>query len=91
MIPGETVVTSGFQGSTFPEGLLIGTVVDVTPDAVQDTQRITVYPSADLDRIRWVSVILFESGASGPVLVDRDFPEPASGSGIDAEQNGNDS
>jgi len=91
VIPGETVVTSGFQGSTFPEGLLIGTVVDVTPNAVQDTQRITVYPSADLDRIRWVSVILFEADASGPVLVDRDFPEPSSESGIGAEQNGNDS
>ena len=46
VIPGETVVTSGFQGSTFPEGLLIGTDEDVVPNAVQGTQRITVHPAA---------------------------------------------
>ncbi|HAE53834.1 MAG TPA: rod shape-determining protein MreC [Acidimicrobiaceae bacterium] len=71
VIPGETVVTSGFQGSTFPEGLLIGTVVDVVPNAVQGTQRITVHPAADLDRLRWVQVLLFYPEAPEPVIVDR--------------------
>ncbi len=71
VIPGETVVTSGFQGSTFPEGLLIGTVVDVVPNAVQGTQRITVHPAADLDRLRWVQVLLFYPDAPEPVIVDR--------------------
>lgn len=71
VIPGETVVTSGFQGSTFPEGLLIGTVVDVVPNAVQGTQRITVHPAADLDRLRWVQVLLFYPDAPEPVVVDR--------------------
>jgi rod shape-determining protein MreC len=71
VIPGETVVTSGFQGSSFPEGLLIGTVVDVVPNAVQGTQRITVHPAADLDRLRWVQVLLFYPDAPEPVVVDR--------------------
>ena len=71
VIPGETVVTSGFQGSTFPEGLLIGTVVDVVPNAVQGTQRITIHPAADLDRLRWVQVLLFDADAPEPVVVDR--------------------
>ena len=71
VIPGETVVTSGFQGSSFPEGLLIGTVVDVVPNAVQGTQRITLHPAADLDRLRWVQVPLFYPEAPEPVIVDR--------------------
>ena len=74
VIPGETVVSSGFQGSTFPEGLLIGTVVDVVPNAVQGTQRITIHPAADLDRLRWVQVLLFYPDAPEPVIVDR-LPE----------------
>lgn len=71
VIPGETVVTSGFQGSSFPEGLLVGTVVDVEPNAVQATQRITVHPAAGLSRLRWVSIILFEPDAPEPVVVER--------------------
>lgn len=74
VIPGETVVSSGFQGSTFPEGLLIGTVVDVVPNAVQGTQRITIHPAADLDRLQWVQVLLFHPDAPEPVIVDR-LPE----------------
>lgn len=76
VIPGETVVTSGFQGSSFPEGLLVGTVVDVVPNAVQDTQLITVHPSAELDRLRWVSVILHRPDAPAPVVVDREPEAP---------------
>ncbi|MED5540628.1 MAG: rod shape-determining protein MreC [Actinomycetota bacterium] len=84
VIPGETVVTSGFQGSTFPEGLLIGTVVDVIPNAVQGTQRITIHPAADLDRLRWVQVLLFYPDAPEPVIVDR-VPEDES---VDVEPEG---
>ncbi len=77
VIAGESVVTSGFQGSTFPEGLLVGTVVDVQPNAVQGTQRITLEPAAELSRLRWVSVILFIPDAPEPVVVDR-TPETTS-------------
>ena len=71
VIPGETVVTSGFQGSTFPRRATHRHRVDVVPSAVQGTQRITVHPAADLDRLRWVQVLLFYPEAPEPVIVDR--------------------
>lgn len=76
VIPGETVVTDGFSGSTFPAGLLIGTVIDVRPDAVHGDQEVTVRPSANVGRLRLVDVILYEADATDPVIVDRQ-PEPA--------------
>jgi len=72
VIPGETVVTSGFDGSTFPAGLLVGTVTDVEPDAVRGAQRVTVHPAADLTRLRWVQVLLYEPNVPEPVIVDRE-------------------
>ncbi len=72
VIPGETVVTSGFSGSTFPTGLLVGTVTDVEPDAVRGAQRVTVHPAADLTRLRWVQVLLYEPNATAPVIVERE-------------------
>ena len=72
VIPGETVVTSGFDGSTFPAGLLVGTVTDVEPDAVRGAQRVTVHPAADLTRLRWVQVLLYEPRVPAPVIVDRE-------------------
>lgn len=80
VIPGETVVTSGFAGSTFPAGLLVGTVTHVVPDAVRGAQRVTVHPAADLTRLRWVQVLLYEPDVPEPVIVDREpepVPEPA--------------
>ena len=74
VIPGETVVTSGFEGSTFPPGLLVGTVTDVEPDAVRGAQRVSVHPAADLNRLRWVQVLLYEPGVAEPVLLDRAPP-----------------
>ncbi len=78
IIPGETVVTSGFSGSTFPAGLLIGTVVEVELDAVRGDQEVTVRPSAGVDRLRLVDVILYEADATDPIIVDRQ-QEPAPG------------
>ena len=76
VIPGETVVTSGFSGSTFPAGLLVGTVVNVAPDAVRGDQEVTVRPSAQVDRLRLVDVILYEADVSDPVIVDRQPESP---------------
>ncbi len=84
VIPGETVVTSGFAGSTFPAGLLVGTVTDVEPDAVRGAQRVTVHPAADLERLRWVQVLLYEPNVPEPVIVDRepdDGPADTGGAG----------
>ena len=77
VIPGETVVTSGFEGSTFPAGLLVGTVTDVEPDAVRGAQRVTLHPAADLTRLRWVQVLLYEPAVAEPVVVDRTPPTTA--------------
>ena len=74
VIPGETVVTSGFMGSTFPAGLLVGTVTDVTPDAARGAQQVMVHPAADLERLRWVQVLLYEPDVPEPVIVDREPP-----------------
>lgn len=81
VIPGETVVTSGFEGSTFPAGLLVGTVTDVEPDAVRGAQRVTVHPAADLGRLRWVQVLLYEPDVPEPVIVDREPADGTAGAG----------
>ena len=59
VIPGESVVTSGLEGSEFPEGLLVGTVVDSSPLPVLERQKVTVAPAADLERLSFVQVILY--------------------------------
>ena len=59
VIPGESVVTSGLEGSVFPEGLLVGTVVDSRPLPVLERQEVTVAPAADLERLSFVQVILY--------------------------------
>ncbi|MGG5254898.1 rod shape-determining protein MreC [Neobacillus sp. SM06] len=53
---GQTVITSGL-GGVFPEGLLIGTVVDVKPDQYGLNQTAYVKPGADFYEIRNVLVI----------------------------------
>ena len=53
---GQTVITSGL-GGVFPEGLLIGKVVDVKPDQYGLNQTAYVKPGADFYYIRNVLVI----------------------------------
>ena len=60
VLPGESVVTSGIQGSQYPEGLLMGTVVDVDPLPIADSQVVMVRPAADADGLRFATVLLFE-------------------------------
>ena len=65
---GETVVTAGIelQGgirSTYPRGLLIGTIVDVRRQPDQLFQTALVQPVATLDRLEYVLVIVnYEGG-----------------------------
>ncbi len=65
VIPGETVVTSGLEGSVFPAGLVVGTVVTARADPVTGSQEVDVAPAADLERLDLVQVVLYE-----PVLID---------------------
>jgi rod shape-determining protein MreC len=55
--PGEAVLTSG-QDRIFPKDLPVGTVVDVTQDRKTPFMRIRVKPSAHLDRLEEVLVLL---------------------------------
>ncbi len=71
VIPGESVVTSGLEGSVFPEGLLVGTVVDARPLPALERQEVRVAPAADLERLSFVQVILYR-----PPPVDNRPVEP---------------
>ncbi|PFA23098.1 MULTISPECIES: rod shape-determining protein MreC [Bacillus cereus group] len=51
----QTVVTSGL-GGIFPDGLIIGNIVDVTPDEYGLTQTAYVKPAADLNDVDHVMV-----------------------------------
>ena len=56
ILPGQTAITSGY-GSVFPKGLMIGTVEEVKPDLNGLTQRATIKPSVDFQRLEEVMVI----------------------------------
>ena len=72
VIPGETVVTSGFAGSTFPAGLACGHGHRCRARRSPGAQRVAVHPAADLTRLRWVQVLLYEPNVPEPVIVDRE-------------------
>ena len=65
---GETVVTAGIEletgvRSTYPKGLLIGQIVEVTREPNQLFQTALVQPIASLDRLEYVLVITdYEGG-----------------------------
>ncbi|MEM9033137.1 MAG: rod shape-determining protein MreC [Actinomycetota bacterium] len=66
VIPGETVTTSGQEGSAFPPGLLVGTVSDAVVDTVDGVLRVTLVPAADLNRLDVVSVVLWPPPTDAP-------------------------
>ena len=53
---GDRIVTSGLDNSRFPPGLPVGIVQSVRPGSV--SQEVAVRPAVDLDRIRFVRVLL---------------------------------
>jgi rod shape-determining protein MreC len=63
---GESVVTSGLQGSAYPEGLLVGTVTGVRPEPVADSQAVELEPAVDAGRVRFATVLLFEPEPAPP-------------------------
>jgi rod shape-determining protein MreC len=60
VLPGQILVTSGLRGSTFPQGLPIGTVTDVRSDEGSLDQELDVQMLADLSDLTFVSVVLWE-------------------------------
>ena len=59
---GEILVTSGLQRSTYPAGIPVGAVRTVKTGAIQ--QEITMTPSADLDHLEFVKVLLPTTSAN---------------------------
>ena len=84
---GETVVTAGIEletgiRSTYPKGLLIGTIVDVQRQPNQLFQTALVQPVAALDRLEYVLVIVDYAGGLpdlSPAPSGAPSPGPSSG------------
>ena len=69
---GDEVVTAGIElasgiRSPYPKGLLIGQVVDVKGDANDVVQTAFLQPTADLEKLEYVLVILDYQGGLPPV------------------------
>ena len=69
---GDEVVTAGIElasgiRSPYPKGLLIGQVVDVKRDANDVVQTAFLQPTADLDKLEYVLVILDYEGGLPPI------------------------
>lgn len=70
--PGEEVLTAGIQlpggiRSPYPKGLLIGEVTDVKRDANSVVQTAYLLPTADLEKVAYVLVVLdYVGGLPGP-------------------------
>jgi rod shape-determining protein MreC len=69
VLPGDTIVTSGFS-QFFPPGLLIGRVTVVRPGPYGLTETATVVPAVDFNRLETVMIVLAHpSGGSAPPLI----------------------
>ena len=69
---GDEVVTAGIElgggiRSPYPKGLLIGQVVDVRLDANDVVQTAFLRPTADLDKLEYVLVVLDYEGGLPPI------------------------
>jgi len=64
---GDPVVTSGIEGSSYPPDLVIGVISAVDFDSRLLEQKISIRPVADLENLRFVTVILWTvDGDSSP-------------------------
>ena len=64
---GDPVVTSGIQGSSYPPDLPVGVISDVSFDSASLELKVQIRPVADLQNLRFVTVILWTvDGDSAP-------------------------
>jgi len=64
---GDQVVTSGIEGSSYPPDLVVGVISAVEFDSRLLEQEISVRPIADLEDLRFVTIILWTvDGESAP-------------------------
>ena len=71
VVPGESVFTSGLEGSKFPAKILVGTVIAARHDPVTGFQEVDIDPVANLDRLTLVQVVLY---SPPPVIDNRPVP-----------------
>jgi rod shape-determining protein MreC len=64
LLPGDTVVTSGYSGH-HPAGLIIGTIEEVQKDDGGLTKVATITPSVDFSRLEEVMVVTNYDDFSG--------------------------
>jgi rod shape-determining protein MreC len=55
---GDSILTTG-QDGIYPQGLNIGTVVDVKPGTATQSHQIFIRPGAKLDQLEEVAVLLY--------------------------------
>jgi rod shape-determining protein MreC len=63
---GDGFVTDGPAGSNFPPGLVVGTAVRVTAGDNPLEQLVYIEPTADLESLSQVAVLLFTPSEAGP-------------------------
>jgi rod shape-determining protein MreC len=63
---GDAVVTQGYQGGVFPQGLPVGVVERVGPGAGGLVQTVAVRPYADMAALDVVAVVVAKPAAPAP-------------------------
>ncbi|MGB7050340.1 MAG: rod shape-determining protein MreC [Acidimicrobiales bacterium] len=56
---GEQFVTSGLQGAEFPGGIPVATVTSARTGLTSSEETVTLRPTADLDHLRYVEVLIW--------------------------------
>jgi rod shape-determining protein MreC len=69
----EQMVTTSGLGGVYPEGLLIGEVVEAEPDEYGLTQNVYIKPTADFYSLNYVYVIERTSTSIDPELLEEDL------------------
>ncbi|KMJ55765.1 rod shape-determining protein MreC, partial [Bacillus sp. LL01] len=69
----EQMVTTSGLGGVYPEGLLIGEVVEAEPDEYGLTQNVYIKPTADFYSLNYVYVIERTSTSIDPELLEGDL------------------
>ncbi len=67
---GDVIVTAGSDRSLYPPNIAVGTVVEIEVDEGTLEKRLLVEPSASLERLRFVTVVLFDPDADAAVPGD---------------------
>jgi cell shape-determining protein MreC len=70
--PGDVMVTSGLTNSRFPAGLQVGTVLSAKLEQGKLEQTVVMKPFIELDRLTFVSVLLWT--APPPVPFEKPIP-----------------